>query len=195
MPNDRFPPPPPSLHTPQQASALASATTAIHAAYGPNAPILITDASGALQGPFSILLHTPSTFEPYVHFASAVVTLPNLSARERELVALACVSVTRAPYVRYAHRRIGVGVGLSEGQVREAGEGRVPGGLGGEREEVVFEVGLGMGRGFGRVAEEEWGRGVRVLGVEGMSAVAQVVGVFLLASCFDNVRGREVVEG
>lgn len=174
--------------TPEQNATLAAAEAAILSEYG--TAVSIRDANGTLLGPFGPLSFTPTVLTPYLDHVVAVTraAAPYISARERELVILATASVTRAEFVRTAHETIGVGAGLTRAQVEAAGRGERVEGLE-EREELVYGLGVEMARGFGKLGDERFEEvvGVEGLGREGVSAVAQVVGMYFLAGVLVNV--------
>lgn len=183
---------PTSSLPPSTLAELADAEIAVHNTIDPN--IQLKDSSGNLLGPFGPLAYTPSTLPPYLAFATAINTTPHLSTRERELVVLATTSVTKSAYIAYAHSKAGAAAGLSEEQVDAASRGCDAGEVGGlsEREGVVYSLGLEMTRGFGRLGDEAFEGAVGVLGREGVSAVAQVVGAYFLGAVLVEVGGAEV---
>jgi alkylhydroperoxidase/carboxymuconolactone decarboxylase family protein YurZ len=180
---------PSTSQTPEQAAAAAEAERIILAKFGPS--FQLKDADGNLLGPFSTLSYTPSTFLPYLDYANAFTSLLLLAAKERELAILATCSVTKSEYALYAHRRIGVSVGLTEEQVRNAGEGRIPEGLV-KRERDVYVLALEMARRFGTLSDEVFEQAVGVIGRDGVSQLAQVVGGYLLGSVLINVADVKV---
>ncbi|KAL5452782.1 hypothetical protein PMIN06_005811 [Paraphaeosphaeria minitans] len=172
--------------TPAQQADLAAAETAVRDTFGPG--IELKDAAGSLLGPFGPLSYTPASLAPYLAFAVAVSTTPLLTPRERELATLATTSVTRCDYVAYAHRKAGLSAGLSDPQVSAALAGKEVEGLS-EKETVVYGLGLGLARGYGKVGDEVFEGAVGVLGRQGVSAVAQVVGAYALAGVLVGVAG------
>lgn len=161
----------------------------------------LTDAcKGNLLGPFGPLSYTPSILAPYLSHIGAINTTPLLTPKERELVVLATTSITKAAYIEYAHKKIGLTAGLSREQVDAAASGlpvsSVPELI--EREQIAYELGLELAKRSGKVDdvlfEEAMGVGKGSLGREGVSAVAQVVGAYLLAAVLVNVAGVGVPE-
>lgn len=133
-----------------------------------------------------MLMYTPNTLTPYLQHNASVLLKSQLSVRERELATLSVVSVTKAEYVRYAHMKIGVAVGLSQEQVEGAVSGKEDLGLE-EREKVVYDLALEMGRSYGRLSDKSWERGRKALGREGMAALSQVVASYLHSSVLVNL--------
>lgn len=136
-------------------------------------------------------MYTPNTFVPYVQHLYAVLSTPLFSPRERELATLAVCAVTRAQYVDYAHKRIAISVGLTPEQVEAAVAGNAEG-LEVERERVVYELSLEMARSFGRVEDERWDVGTRILGRERMAALAHIVAAYMYTSLLVNLAELEV---
>ncbi|OAG06043.1 uncharacterized protein CC84DRAFT_1053698, partial [Paraphaeosphaeria sporulosa] len=150
--------------------------------------IELKDAAGNLLGPFGALSYTPDVLAPYLAFAVKVNTTPLLTPRERELAIIATTSVTKSEYVAYAHRKAGLSAGLSDSQISAALEGKDVAGLG-EKENVVYRLGLELARGYGKVSDTVFEGAVGVLGRDGVSAVSQVVGAYVLAGVLVGVGG------
>ncbi|KAI9654394.1 MAG: hypothetical protein M1821_006710 [Bathelium mastoideum] len=146
----------------------------------------LKDAQGNFLGPFGILSYTPTTFLAFLNYSQSFFILPHLTHRERELSVLATVSVTNSEYVEYAHQKIGMSVGLSQTQVERGSRGRVPVGLS-DREECIYELALDLAKGYGTVRENQFDSAVGLLGKEGVAALAQLVGGYMLTSLLVNV--------
>ncbi|KAF2763049.1 hypothetical protein EJ05DRAFT_534472 [Pseudovirgaria hyperparasitica] len=151
------------------------------------------DAQGNFLGPFGVLCYTPSTFKPFLSYSKSYYTLPHLTPKERELTTLATVSVTKSDYVEYAHQKIGISLGLTQDQVERASAGHLPKGLS-DREECVYELALSVARGFGNIKDKQFDSAVALLGKEGVAALAQLVGGYLLISTMESVAGGSVPE-
>jgi 4-carboxymuconolactone decarboxylase len=185
----RFPPIPSSDLSDSQKQANEEAEKTVRAAFGSS--FSLTDSNGTLLGPFTVLTYTPNSFVPYLHHTASVLLTSLFSARERELATLAVCSVTKAEYVRYAHMKIGMAVGLSEEQVDGAVEGKLDLGLEG-REMLVYELALVMAKSFGKLNDEAWERGRTVLGRDGMAALSQIVASYLHSSILVNLAQTKV---
>ena len=185
----RFPPIPESEFTPAQETAYSEAIRVVREAFGSS--FSLTDSTGALLGPFAVLMYTPNTLTPYLQHTASVLLKSQLSARERELATLSVVSITKAEYIRYAHMKIGIAVGLSQEQVEGAVAGKEDLGLE-EREKAVYDIALEMGRNYGRLSDESWERGRETLGREGMAALSQVVASYLHSSVLVNLAEVQV---
>jgi 4-carboxymuconolactone decarboxylase len=179
----RFPTPSPQDLNPSQLTVTRDATALVRETFGTN--FELHDSQGELLGPFAPLTYTPTTFIPWLQYGHSVVTMPQVSARERELATLAVCSTTHAEFILYAHKRISLSLGLSKKQVEAAAEGKMPQSLN-EQESVVYEIGLGIARGLGKLESEQWEKGDKVLGKEKMAALLQIVGWYLLSSVLVN---------
>lgn len=174
---------PPGEQNDAQKAAFAEAEKRVRETFGSN--FKLKDDQGNLLGPFAILSYTSESFLPYLNFAAAVNTLPYITARERELTALATGFVTQTPYIVYAHKNIGMTMGLSQEQVDDAAEGKSPEALE-EREKLVYDLALEMAKTSGKVTDEQFQLGVQGIGREGVSSIAQLVGAYLLGSVLVN---------
>lgn len=138
------------------------------------------------MGPFVTLQYAPEAFMPYLNYVHALNTLPYLTTKERELTVLAGCSITQAQFIIYAHKKIGMSVGLTQEQVDDAARGKAPEGLG-ERERCVYGVALEIARRQGKVADDQFEAATKELGREGVAALANVVGAILASSVLVNV--------
>jgi alkylhydroperoxidase/carboxymuconolactone decarboxylase family protein YurZ len=181
--SSRFPSTLADAKTSAQKEGIVEAERVVLEAFGPT--IKLRDEDGSLLGPFAPLMYTPENIVPYLKHAAACVGTKHLTLRERELVTLAVGSVARADYVLYAHKHIAISIGLSPEQADSAASGTTPTDLN-ESETLLFAMGLEMAKGYGKVSEKCWEMGKKMLGLEGMAAVAQLVGSYLHASCLVN---------
>ncbi|KAI0176911.1 hypothetical protein BJ166DRAFT_505666 [Pestalotiopsis sp. NC0098] len=171
--------------TPEKAEAFAEVERIVKELHGPSFKVKNDD--GNFLGPFSVLAAAPKTFAPYLEYTVSFIKVPYLTAKERELAILAAVSVTKSAYVEMAHRKIGIAQGLSETQVERASNGILPiEGLS-DREESLYELSLRLARGFGKIDDERFDAAVTLLGREGVSQVAQLVGGYMLVSLLVSV--------
>lgn len=185
----RFPPIPSSDFNAAQKSASEEAETVVRAAFG--STFGLADSNGALLGPFAVLVYTSNTLIPYLRHSASVLLTSHFSSRERELATLAVCSVTKAEYMRYAHTKIGVAIGISKEQVEGAVAGKKDLGLEG-REMVVYEIALEMAKSYGKLSDEDWQRGSKVFGRNGMAALSQIVASYLHTSVLINLANVEV---
>jgi len=118
---------------------------------------------------------------------------PLLTARERELAILAAGAFSRCTYEIYAHSIIARKTGLSEEQVQDAVEGKVPEGLG-EREKVVSEFANKLVGGKGALDEELFGQTTEAIGKDAVLALMQLVSVYSYVCLMLNAGAIEVPE-
>lgn len=184
MDHDDTPRFPVDQQTPEQKAAFAEAEKLVKATYGDS--FQLKDANGNLLGPFGVLSYTPSTFLAYLNYTQAYTVLPHITPKERELSILATASVTGSEYIIYAHKKIGISVGLTEKQVKKASEGHTPDGLG-KREKFVYETALEMAENYGSMKDKLFNEAVKQLGRDGTAQLAQEVGGYMLSSVLVNV--------
>ena len=170
--------------TEEQKAAFAEAEKLVAQTYGSS--FQLKDAQGNLLGPFGVLSYTPTTFIPYLNYSQSFATLPYITPKERELSVLATTSVTKNAYILYAHKAIGISVGLTAAQAQDASEGRLPKHLQ-EREIFVFELALKIAKKFGTLDDKLFDVAVQKIGRDGIAQLSQVVGGYLLAGVLVNV--------
>ena len=144
--------------------------------------------------------YTPTVALPWLNLADAVIHLPHLTERERELAVLATLSRTRAAYAVYAHTRLSLAAGLSEAQVSAALAGQSCASTSSasadaldslsDSEKAVYEAALAMAGLQGPMGDEEFARIESALGGrERVGAVMHTVASFLYVSVVMNVAG------
>ena len=84
----------------------------------------LTDGSGALVGPFGIMLHAPALGRPLQDLGAAIRYQTGLSARVREIAILCVAAATGSAFERYAHERVGRAVGLTDKELADLAHGR-----------------------------------------------------------------------
>lgn len=179
----RFPSTLADAKTTAQREGVIEAERTVLEAFGPS--VKLRGEDGSLLGPFAPLMYTPENIVPYLRHAAACIGTKHLNHRERELVTLAVGSVARSDYVLYAHKQIAISVGLSPEQADCAASGKTPIDVN-EREALIFAMSLEMANGYGKLGEETWETGKKMIGLEGMTALAQLVGSYLHAICLVN---------
>ena len=106
------------------------------------------------------------------------------SARAREITTLVVGSRQQAAYELYAHRIIAAEKGLSESEIEDVVGGRKPEAWtqrekGAEGEDsVVYDCCYELVHGQRELSEENWERGVKVLGKEGLTVLIYTVGFY-----------------
>ena len=92
---------------------------------GPRAdgPFAVTDADGALTGPFNALLFAPEIGGPLGRLGEAIRYGGSLSDRLREIAILTVAAHHRSDFEWYAHERVGEQVGLTEAEMQQIRRG------------------------------------------------------------------------
>ncbi|HEY0641913.1 MAG TPA: carboxymuconolactone decarboxylase family protein [Nocardioides sp.] len=78
----------------------------------------LVDASGALTGPFGVMVHEPALGAPLQELGSALRYATGLTDRVREVAILAVAAATGSAFETYAHTRVGRAAGLSDDELR-----------------------------------------------------------------------------
>ena len=170
----RIPPIAPSDLTPEQRTAHDYCRNAVGRFDG---VFTTSRPDGALLGPWSLLLETPNLIQPHRQFISAIQALP-LKPSIREVVIIATGSKYKAPYELYAHKAVGIKqAGLSEAQADAIAEGKKPADLT-EEQGVAFDMAIALTHGTGKLADEIWEKGVKLLGRTEALAVVHFVGIY-----------------
>lgn len=86
----------------------------------------LTDAHGALRGPFNALLLSPALGGAYQQVGAAVRYRTALSPRVREIAILTVAAHWASSFEREAHESIGRAVGLTDDELRSLRDGGVP---------------------------------------------------------------------
>ena len=79
----------------------------------------LVDDTGALVGPFGVMLHEPAIGRPLQELGTALRYEVDMSARLREIAILAVAAATNSEFERYAHERVGRAAGLSDCELRD----------------------------------------------------------------------------
>ncbi|MEV4359330.1 hypothetical protein [Nonomuraea sp. NPDC049625] len=93
---------------------------------GLRTPFTSTDESGALIGPFPVMLRFPGLARPLLEWFTTVTNGSVLPARVREVAILTTGSRYGAAYELYSHSRIAVETGLPDGVVAGLVTGQRP---------------------------------------------------------------------
>jgi len=105
--------------------ALYDAITSGPRSLGPQL-VPLTDADGALRGPFNGFLLAPVLGDALQRLGAAVRYGTALPDRVREMAILVVAARWDSPFEREAHEAVGRAVGLTEEEVQALREGRVP---------------------------------------------------------------------
>ncbi|KAK2767750.1 hypothetical protein FQN54_003908 [Arachnomyces sp. PD_36] len=186
--SSRFPPIPRSELTPEQQKGYDEIERLTQETFGSS--ITLKDENGAFIGPFTPLMYTPTLVNPWLTLAHQVIVHPALTERERELAILPVLSYTKAAYALYAHSKLGLKAGLTEAQVADAKEGRLPCDIS-ESEAAGFQFAKGILEqlvqgGGGRVKDEVFEKAKGVLGTDKVAAVMHTVASFMYSGVMMN---------
>ena len=118
----------------------------------------------------------------------------DIGPRNREIACLAVLAVFDVPFMRYAHERIGVKVGLSPEQISSAIKGVTAEGLT-EIEVVIYETALELARARGALDKESWLEAYSKLGKEGAARLGHVVAWFIYNCTLLNLGAVDVPSG
>lgn len=86
----------------------------------------LTDADGALEGPFNAMLLLPPLGEALQQLGTAIRFSGTLSARARELCTLTVAAHARSRFEQQAHERLGRAAGLTETEIEAVRDGAAP---------------------------------------------------------------------
>jgi 4-carboxymuconolactone decarboxylase len=154
---------------------LYDAVTGGPRAQGPQA-FALTDAGGALVGPFNAFLLQPRLGEALQALGSAVRYGTGLSARAREIAILVVAHRRDCAFERHAHEAVGRQVGLTDAELAalaSARHGELPAG----DERVVAETAHALVTG-GDLDDGAYERAVAALGPLGLFEVLTLVGYY-----------------
>ncbi|KAF5867686.1 putative carboxymuconolactone decarboxylase protein [Botrytis fragariae] len=179
----RFPPLTPSSDNLDEAQLvqynyLANITKAVY-----KNTIVTEDADGSLQGPFNMLLYTPTVVQPWVNLQLAVAGL--LVPSEAECAVLGILSVTKATYGIYAHKILAEKAGLTASQVGAMLAGDCPSSVT-PRQKAIYEVAVKLARTRGPLDMPSFTTAEAVLGQAGILGAIQQSAAFMYASMMLN---------
>lgn len=86
----------------------------------------VIDAQGSLEGPFGPLLHAPHLGAAVQQLGAVIRSGLRTSDRAREIATLWCAAVSCSRYEIEAHRRLGLGAGLTVEEVQSLVAGVLP---------------------------------------------------------------------
>ena len=135
--------------------------------------------------------YTPDLFRPWMVLGGAVLNQKDLGPRNRKLVRLAVTAVFDVPFIKYAHERLAVKVGLSQEQVGSATEGEIPEGLT-DNEAVIYITALKLAHAKGPLDKKSWQEVEGKLGKDGAARVGHAVAWFVYNSTLLNLGAIDV---
>ncbi|KAI9644465.1 hypothetical protein NHQ30_006486 [Ciborinia camelliae] len=132
--------------------------------------LVTEDADGSLQGPFNLLLYTPTVTQPWVNLHLTVAGL--LVPSEAESAVLGDLSIAKVRYGIYAHTILAEKAGLNPAQITAI--------LAGEcsscviaRQEAVYQVAVKLAQTRGLLDTESFNAVEAVLGKAGVLGAIQ----------------------
>lgn len=137
----------------------------------------LTDADGALTGPFGVMLHAPALGVALQEVGAAIRYRTDLSARSREVAILLVAVATDSEFEWYAHSRVGASVGLTPDELDALRQGRFTSDDPGEEAVARLSVALLEGR---ALDDGEYALYDAVLGSRAIVEVVVLVGYYRL---------------
>ncbi|CAN5343630.1 carboxymuconolactone decarboxylase family protein [soil metagenome] len=135
----------------------------------------LTGEDGSLNGPFNALLFSPVLGTALQALGAAVRYETALTMRTRELAILIVAARWRSSFERMAHEAVGRAAGLSQHEVDEVWEGRLPE-LADPDEHAACALVFAMAR--GDVADDLWTSCVATLGTAVAVELSTLVGYY-----------------
>ncbi|KAI7260771.1 hypothetical protein KC345_g9982 [Hortaea werneckii] len=146
-------------------------------------------STGALAGPWAVLLHTPVLGRAYLDLSLALEKLGALSARSKSISALTIFARERVPYGLYAERLLGLSEGLSEKEIEVLFAGQLPYGFN-DADRAVYFVSRELGHCVGPLSQQTWERSLSTLGKDTLVALIHYAAFLRYTATF--MRGFEV---
>ncbi|GAA1507333.1 hypothetical protein GCM10009788_09120 [Nocardioides humi] len=101
-------------------------------------PFPLTDADGALHGPFGLMLLQPGVGGPLQELGAAIRYQGELTAREREIAILAVAAATGSGFEAWAHARVAAAIGMDAAEIAAVADGTFAGAD--ERERLCHDL-------------------------------------------------------
>jgi 4-carboxymuconolactone decarboxylase len=155
-------------------SALYAEITTGPRAHGPQ-HFPLRDESGALLGPFNAFLLSPALGGSLQALGAAVRYSTDLTPRARELAILVVAAAWNSAFERDAHESVGRAAGLTDSELADIRDGRVPDSLD-DRERAVVEVCMALTS--GDIDDDTWNDGAIVLGNATVFELSTLVGYY-----------------
>ncbi|KAI7188413.1 hypothetical protein KC363_g5467 [Hortaea werneckii] len=127
-------------------------------------------STGALAGPWAVLLHTPMLGRAFQNLSLALEKLGPLSARSKSISALTIFARERVPYGLYAERLLGLSEGLSEKDIEGLFTGQLPYGFN-DADRAVYFVSRELSHCVGPLSQQTWDWALATLGKETLVAL------------------------
>lgn len=137
----------------------------------------LTDADGALVGPFNALLFSPELGNAVQQLGAAVRYATDLTARERELAILVVANHWDSAFERMAHEAVGRAAGLTDDELAALRAGILPE-FADRRESAIVQLTAAMTR--GDVDDALWAETSRLLSPATCVELSTLVGYYAL---------------
>lgn len=134
------------------------------------------DRRGSIPGPYKIWLSAAPLAARLKDLSDYLLREGMLSARAREIAILVTAQRLGAPFIEAAHRKLALDAGLPQAAIDAICEGRSPV-LGDEHESAVYEAAIAMHAHL-QPDDEAFGRAVAILGHQGLSELAALLGFY-----------------
>jgi 4-carboxymuconolactone decarboxylase len=169
----RLDPMPPATLTPDQ-RALYTEIAEGPRAQGPQ-HFALTAENGALLGPFNAFLLSPGLGRSLQALGAAVRFETELTSREREIAILIVAAHWDSAFEHAAHEGVGRAAGLTEDELSELRQGRVPE-LSDAHEDAAARLAHALVR--GDVSDEQWQRWTPIVGMATIFELTTLVGYY-----------------
>ncbi|KAI7214215.1 hypothetical protein KC333_g6135 [Hortaea werneckii] len=146
-------------------------------------------STGALTGPWAVLLHTPVLGRAYLDLSLAFAKLGTLSARSKSISALTTFAHERVPYGLYAERLLGLSEGLSEKDIEILFAGKLPYGFN-DADRAIYFVSKELSHCAGPLSQQTWDWTLAILGKDTLVALIHYAAFLRYTATF--MRGFEV---
>lgn len=133
--------------------------------------------TGALVGPFGILLHSPPIGRAFLDLSTALRGLSGLKPKTREVVVLTVCLQEQAHYELYAHKQIARQQSIVESEIGTLMLGQCPATFSRE-EKAAYGVARELCTSTGPLSQWAWETAIIELGKDGALAVVQYVGYY-----------------
>ncbi|KAK4498977.1 hypothetical protein PRZ48_009488 [Zasmidium cellare] len=132
-------------------------------------------STGALVGPFGILLHTPHVGRAFLDFCNALFELPGLTDRTRTIIALVVAAYENSNYHFYFNGRLAQERGMTKNELDSLRAGLYAQSFS-EEEKAAYGVARELCASSGNLSERAWSDCVSKMGKEGTVALVHYVG-------------------
>lgn len=140
--------------------------------------VRMTDANGALLGPFAPMLHFPQFGVPALNFLRSLDSNATLCKSVREIAILTVGATYGAKFELYAHEIMAESLGISSSTIATLAAGGYPSGLT-EQETVAHNIAAALGRGR-IVPDSTYQESIKQFGKKGTAELIFLIGGYCL---------------